>query len=62
MNIGIIIGMASITVGSVFLEDYLNRAGRTSEAQKVGMATSAGVSITAITMFISLIKALRSLG
>jgi hypothetical protein len=62
MNIGIIIGMASITVCSVFLEDYLNNAGKPDHARKVAMASGAGLAITAATAFIKLAKTLRSLG
>lgn len=62
MDIGIIITMASLTVGSVFLEDFLNKGGRTSEAQKCGMATSGLMAISALTVFIKLVKVLKSLG
>jgi hypothetical protein len=62
VNIGIIIGMASVTIGSMLLEGVLNKAGKMEEAKYVGMTTNAGIGITAITTFITLIKALKSLG
>jgi hypothetical protein len=62
MGIGIIITMASVTVGSMLLEGVLMKAGKVEEAKYVSMTTTAGMGITAVTIFIKLAKTLRSLG
>lgn len=62
MGIGVIITMASVTVGSMLLEGVLSKAGKIEEAKYVSMTTTAGMGITAVTIFIKLAKVLKGLG
>lgn len=62
MGTGIIIGMASLTVGSMVLEAILKKGGRIDEASYVSMTTTALMGITALTTFVKLVKVIKSLG
>ena len=62
MNIGVIVTMASITVGSAIAQAILSSSGKVDEAKFLDVATKSGLAGTAIMVFASFIKSLRSLG
>jgi hypothetical protein len=61
INLNILIGMAVLSVGSSFLESYLNKAGKIDEARYASMFTVGAIGTTAVTSLVTLVKALRSL-
>jgi hypothetical protein len=62
MNIGVIVGMATLTVAGAVTQKVLEGSGKTSAAQFVELATIAGLATTAITIFATFIKAVSRLG
>lgn len=62
MNIGIIIGMASVTVGSAVAQKIFTSVGKSDEAQYLDLATKAGLAITALTIFASFLRSMSRLG
>ena len=62
MSIGVIITMASITIGSAITQAILNGSGKMDEAKFMDIATKAGLGATAVAIFGSFIKSVRSLG
>lgn len=62
MNIGVIIGMATLTVGGAITQRVLEGMGKSSAAQITEFVTISGLCITAVTIFSTFIKALSKLG
>jgi hypothetical protein len=59
---GLIIGMASLTVGSAVAQKIFSSVGKMDEAQFLDLATKSGLVITSLTAFGKVIKALAGLG
>ena len=62
MNIGTIIGMVGVGVGTAIGEKVLNSMGKTDLASFVNIAGLSGVGATAVYFVVDLINKLRSLG
>lgn len=62
MSITIIIGMASVTVGSAVAQKIFSSVGKSDEAQYLDLATKAGLATTALTIFATFIKSVAKLG
>lgn len=62
MNIGMIIGMTTLTVGSAVAQKVLTASGKSDAAQYMEIATISGLAITALTVFTSFIKTLGKMG
>jgi hypothetical protein len=62
MSIGVIVGMATLTVAGAVTQKILEGAGKNGAAQFVEMATIAGLGTTALTIFATFIKAVSRLG
>lgn len=62
MNIGTIIGMVGVGIGTAIGEKVLNSMGKTDLASFVNIAGLSGVGATAVYFVVDLINKLRSLG
>lgn len=62
MNIGVIIGMATVTVGSAVAQKILAGTGKADEAMYMDLATKSGLAVTALTIFATFVKAVARLG
>ena len=62
MNIGTIIGLVGVGVGTAIGEKVLNSMGKTDLASFVNIAGLSGVGATAVYFVVDLINKLRSLG
>jgi hypothetical protein len=62
MSVGIIIGMAAITVGSGVAQRIFNSLGKQDEASYLDLATKSGIAVTALSLFAKFISALGKLG
>ena len=62
MGTGIIIGMASATVASAVMQKIFTSVGKSDEAQMLDFATKCGLVVTAVTVFASVVKAIKGLG
>jgi hypothetical protein len=58
----IIIGMATATVASAITQGIFNSVGKQTEAQYLDLATKSGLAVTALTVFIKVIAAIKNLG
>lgn len=62
MGIGIIIGMASLTVASAVGQHILSSIGKQSEAQWIDLATKCLIIGTAVTAFFKVVTDIKKLG
>lgn len=59
---GIIIGMAALTVASAITEGILGSVGKMTEAQYMSIASKSLLIVTSVTLLTKALKALSSLG
>lgn len=62
MGTVIIIGMAGATVASAIFQKIMASQGKMDEATYLDLATKSGLAVTAVTIFATLIKAVKGLG
>jgi len=62
MGTAIIIGMATLTVGSAVTQKIFSSVGKIDEAAMLDLATKSGLAITALTVFTKVIKVIATLG
>jgi hypothetical protein len=62
LHMGLIIGMAVATVASAVTQKIFSSVGKMDEAQYLDLATKSGLTVTALTVFAKVIKAIAGLG
>jgi hypothetical protein len=59
---GLIIGMATITVASAVTQKIFSAVGKMDEAQYLDLATKSGLVVTSLTAFAKVVKVIAGLG
>ena len=60
-DLAIIIGMATLTVSSAVLQQIMASTGKVTESQFLDTTTKCLLALTSITIFVKLIKAMRTI-